>query len=209
MGERQATLTGLDTDRRNPALSQWYTPPALALKVARWADPTPPGAWVLEPSAGRGALIKAMDACSPTFMSAWDIDPQNCAALQQFSLEQTSLMVHAGDFTAHSYPSGTFRLALMNPPYEGNQDVAHIDRALDCSDRVVGIFQSRILHSKGRASFWARTDITRMAVLCERPNFGGDQSAKTDFVVMELVRRQRVRRRGEATATLTEWWSGV
>jgi hypothetical protein len=70
----------------------------------------------------------------------------------------------------------------------------------------VGIFQSRILHSKGRAEFWKLHDITRMAILSSRPRFGGEHSAKTDFLVLEIFRRAAARRQGEATPAHVEWW---
>jgi hypothetical protein len=93
-----------------------------------------------------------------------------------------------------------------NTPYEDNQDVQFIDHALACSARVVGIFQSRIVHSAGRANFWRWVDIARLAILSKRPHFGGPHSAKTDFCVMELRRRASARRQGEPTAAQLEWW---
>jgi predicted RNA methylase len=190
-------------------LSQFLTPARLAEDVVAWSG-AKCGDFVCEPSAGRGALVKPllMLGC---YVDAWEIDHENIPALGAIKKDAPRFRgVIPCDFLTctDSYSSETpYSLAVMNPPYEGNQDVRFIERALGCSERVVGIFQSRILHSKGRAEFWRHHDIRRMAVLSQRPRFGGDHSAKTDFVVLEVLRRQSARLQGEATPTAMEWWA--
>lgn len=202
-------LPGVDAAPRSRALSQWYTPASLAERVAKWAVANGSHEWVLEPSAGRGALIKALNSVCGCNVFAWDIDCENVTELHRLydQLERVALNVTHGDFLA-SVPEleVEFDLALMNPPYEGGQDVRFIDHALECCDRVVGIFQSRIVHSQGRADFWRRHDIQRLVVLSERPHFGGVHSAKTDFIVAEIVRRQHRRKQGEPNSARMEWW---
>jgi predicted RNA methylase len=203
-------LPGMESEMRRRDLSQFYTPGPVARHMAKWAR-VEDGATIVEPAAGRGALILGIDDLRVgTRVWAWDIDAMNCAALMMLrprQLERVSLEeVNHGDFLAYNLPAGSFDLALMNPPYEDGQDVRFIERGLDCSERVVGIFQSRIVHSQGRADCWRHTDITRMAILASRPHFGGPHSAKTDFVVLELVRRSRARLQGEATPAALEWW---
>lgn len=204
MAELLPTMEG---EARSRELSQFYTPIWLAERVVEWSGVRAIDR-VCEPSAGRGALVRALIDAVGCDVDAWELDPSNARALRD--LPYPGLTVHAEDFLASerfralSWP---YELALMNPPYEANQDVAFIERALDFSDRVVGIFQSRIVHSKGRAEFWRHTDIRRMAILSDRPHFGGEHSAKTDFVVLELTRRSAARKQGEATPAQIEWWS--
>jgi predicted RNA methylase len=191
-------------EARSRELSQFYTPSWLAERVVGWSGITACDR-VAEPSAGRGALIKPLVEIGCD-VDAWEIDAGNMIALREIAHAGLCAM-HCDFLTCTEVVEGAYDVALMNPPYEGNQDVRFIERALDCSDRVVGIFQSRIVHSKGRAEFWRHTDITRMAILSDRPSFGGDHSAKTDFVVLELIRRPVARRQGEATPAQLEWWS--
>jgi len=221
-------LPGMQGEARSVALSQWYTPPALAERVVRWALTSARLGhdYILEPAAGRGALIKPLYGSyvfddgegrpglvdTKHWVEAWDIDAENVAALEKLA-EGTRLSVNHGDFLeakldtpmpGYTWPGD--HLCLMNPPYEGNQDIAFVEKALTVCDGVVGIFQSRIVHSQGRAPFWRMHDITRMAILSERPHFGGEHSAKTDFVVLEITRRKHARKQGEATPAQVEWW---
>lgn len=208
----QPTLPEVRGSHVDRETSQFYTPDPIARRMAKWAN-VADGDLVFEPSAGRGALIKALDDLSiVTRVWAWDIDPVNCAELRQLSasLERVRLQqVYNWDYLrlGPTHPDDMPALALMNPPYEGNQDIKFVERALGNCRRVVGIFQSRIVHSKGRSEFWRMHDIQRLAFLSERPHFGGEHSAKTDFVVMELVRRKHRRNQGEATPAQVEWWT--
>ncbi len=111
------------------------------------------------------------------------------------------------DFLADTaIDSERFETCILNPPFEKGQDVAFIERACGVTDLVVAICQARIVHSAGRAAFWRWHNIVRQAILVERPQFGGDYSPMTDFVVLEVVRRQSARKQGEASAATIEWW---
>lgn len=218
MNGASCLLPGLEDERRSREHSQFYTPPWLAERVAQWCLLFPHNR-VLEPAAGRGALITALDTQAakgpyPHLLNieAWDIDPVNWQALYQLDLNPvTRLRVTCGNFLGvpegECASSAAFDFALMNPPYEYNQDVDFITRALDYCPKVIGIFQSRIVHSAGRAEFWRWTDIRRLAFLSDRPHFGGPHSAKTDFIVLDVVRRKHRRKQGEASAGSIEWWS--
>lgn len=203
--EAQTHLGGVPDAQVNRERSQFYTPQWLADRVAKWACVNETPRYVLEPAAGRGALVAAIKRAVPrVFVHAWDIDRANCDALD-LMIDRAYGDVFYGNFLTLA-SDGTYDLCITNPPYEDNQDVRFIEHALDCSQRVVGIFQSRILHSKGRAAFWRHHDITRLAVLSERPRFGGDQSGKTDFIVAEIVRRASARLQDELTPMHMQWW---
>jgi Dimethyladenosine transferase (rRNA methylation) len=163
-------LPGLDGETRSRDLSQWYTPPKLAKRIVAWSLARD-GDCVLEPSAGQGALVKPLleRGCH---VDAWEIDPGNAAALGE--LAHAGLTVCEADFLASPGWGCSFRydLAMLNPPYEDNQDVCD-----------------------------------RLAILSERPRFGGEHSAKTDFVVLEVTRRTAARKQGEATPAMVEWWT--
>ena len=78
----QTTMGVGELDRER---SQFFTPADLALKVWRWAvfQQGRPRMHVLEPSAGRGALIEPMIANGWPWggVVACEIDPVNVAAL--------------------------------------------------------------------------------------------------------------------------------
>lgn len=208
----QPFMPGFEAEERRRDLSQFYTPPWLAERVWRWMwRPSTCPLRVLEPSAGRGALIKPLFTLgiAVEHISAYDVDPGNVVALEQLAAETRAPMtVRARDFMADVDLLGErFDLSCMNPPFESNQDVQFIERVCQVCTSVAAVCQARIVHSAGRAEFWRWHDIRREAVLIERPQFGGDFSPATDFVVLDIVRRARARLQGEACALKREWWS--
>lgn len=204
-------LTGVTSSGgRSPALSQWYSPPALARRIVSWAH-VDAGMRVLEPAAGRGALIDPLEpliARCAIRVVAYDIDDDNAQFLEdrwRFAIE-----VRAGDFLADCPQAGErFHLAITNPPYEDNADAAFVLRCLEVSDRVVALVRSAFLHGGWRrAQVWRRAELRRLAILSERPRFDGPVSGSpiSDFVVVELVRRAELRGAGEHDTPTVEWW---
>lgn len=156
--QTQPAIPGVTGARIDRSLSQFFTPQPLANRVAAWACANEKPEWVLEPSAGRGALIKGLDLVCETNVSAVEIDRENCDALVRTVLPNTGLTLYRGDFFKCSFE-------------------------LDDGE------------------------VKRMAILSSRPQFGGEHSAKTDFLALELVRRAAPRRQCEATPARVEWWS--
>lgn len=240
---QQQWLLAEDQQRRLD-LSQFYTPSHLAERMWEWASrPGRPHERVCEPSAGRGSLILPMYGRNcPSELVAYDVDPLNVKRLNMIATvtdasrtqaEATvnaaegwagesipmrrpahpKLEVRARDFCADLDP-GRFDLVVMNPPYENNQDVEHIDHALNHAPLAIVLVRSAIVHGQGRfRNFWRHVDIRRRANLVERPEFSVPvdgkvpPGAKSDFVVLDLERRQRARRQGEVSTQSEEWWS--
>ena len=76
---------------------------------------------VLEPSAGRGALIKAIHrACPSVTVECYELMPENREFLH--SLENVILLDE--DFTKDSV--GHYTKIIANPPFSGNQDIEHV-----------------------------------------------------------------------------------
>lgn len=206
----QPYMPGFEGEQRRRDLSQFYTPPELAERVWRWMRPaySPAPLRVLEPSAGRGALISPLFTLSIPVakLVAYEVDPVNVDALNTL-LAPTGLdfEVRFADFTADAAP-GSFDLAVINTPYEDGQDVDFAERCCRVCTWVGGIFPAGILYSDARAAFWRWHDIRRAAYLSKRPHFGGEYSAQTDFCVLDLARRTTARKQGEASTTSTEWW---
>jgi len=150
-------------------------------------------------------MVTAPGRCRQVVM--YEIDPARTAGLLDLCLESSlDLSLRPRDFLADTDP-GQFSITVMNPPYEGDQDALFIEHALNHSTAVVGLFRSAFVHGSGRWDrLWRHTDIERMAWLSSRPNFGGEHSAKADFVALHLTRRKQVRLKNAPATCSVEWW---
>jgi hypothetical protein len=213
-------LPGLEAEERNFDLSQWFTPPWLADRIWSWWLSDHGGKRdafrVLEPAAGVGALLRPALRNGSVRPATWavEIDPEKAAVLRELSVLYPVLSVLEGNFLSLAnggvLDQAWFDLALMNPPYENDRDVAFIRHALLFATDVVGVFRSALVHGAHRfETLWRDVDIVRGVWLKQRPHFGrGEQStsAQSDFVVLHLVRREVSRQPGERMQTEMEWW---
>jgi predicted RNA methylase len=111
-----------------------YTPPDLAEQMATRAR-LKPGMRVLEPSVGEGALVKAAHACAPRLMF-YCVDNDE-PTFMRFSktwdgFSGASLQGHLADFLQvipPVKPEQMFDVVLMNPPFTGGADTAHVTHA--------------------------------------------------------------------------------
>lgn len=126
---------GVFADLKNE-FNLFETPPELARALCARAGIGGRGAgeFILEPSAGRGALIQAIMACDPTAeVGYFEIQPDLADALQ---VAFPHRLVRLGlDFMEAGV---VFDMALrgvdavvMNPPFSGKREVDHVHRALD------------------------------------------------------------------------------
>jgi hypothetical protein len=105
------------------------TPEPLADRMAEWLDDLPEGSRILEPSAGMGALIKAVQRKAkhtPLYFDA--IEPQS-----EFIpiLEELGATHVAYDFADYR-PRPIYDAVIMNPPYKNRMAEAHLDLAWEC-----------------------------------------------------------------------------
>ena len=96
-----------------------------------------PGHEVLDPSAGTGALCKAVFAAQPTAkLFAVEINAQLCELLSQLIMPSQDAAqgiyrnVLQGDFLEQNGNLGTFDRIVMNPPFEHGADIKHIQHAV-------------------------------------------------------------------------------
>ena len=76
---------------------------------------------VLEPSAGRGALIKAIHrACPSVMVECYELMPEN----REFLHTLDNVILLDEDFTKDSV--GSYTKIIANPPFSGNQDIEHV-----------------------------------------------------------------------------------
>ncbi len=117
-------LTGQITNKKK--LFQFFeTPSAIAEQMVDLAE-IGRLSNVLEPSAGRGAIAKVINARQPRSLTMFELSPDHFKALA--SLEIGSAFV--GDFLKESCSPMTFEGIVMNPPFSRGQDVAHIKHAV-------------------------------------------------------------------------------
>lgn len=83
---------------------------------------------ILEPSAGHGALIREVKDHFGGYVTAIEIDEENCKALRtRVAIEVKIICADFLEWARCRPPS--FDVALMNPPFTNNQDVTHIRTA--------------------------------------------------------------------------------
>jgi hypothetical protein len=102
------------------------TPAAVVARMIDAAD-IAPGHLVLEPSAGSGAILDAIhDACPGAVLECYE------KSFTLFEILQAKGYTIAGrDFVDGAGTAGHYDRILMNPPFEGGQDAAHIRLAFD------------------------------------------------------------------------------
>ena len=130
---------------RKQVYQEFFTPPVLADKMAccinehfATSDPMPTHISVLEPSAGRGALVEAILGCVGNPW-AWNIcacEKQACNA--DYIVKDPRVRVVEGDFldqVSPVYPGSkndgaAYDAIIMNPPFGGKTWLKHIQHAL-------------------------------------------------------------------------------
>lgn len=98
------------------------TNPTRAAHLVELAEINSPDLIILEPSAGDGAIVKAILKHTPgAIVSAFELMPINRAILKEIPF----CMVIGNDFLTESSHL-TFDRIVANPPFSNNQDIDHI-----------------------------------------------------------------------------------
>lgn len=144
-------------------LEQFFTPAGLADRMVTLAR-IKPGDLVLEPSAGNGALLRAIRAAGAA-CRAYEIDPALRDGLRAEFFPWLSGSMPAELLRQADAVGGDFMLVdaepefdavVMNPPFSRNQDVRHVRRAFDWlrpGGRLVAIMSEHAAFSQDRESF--------------------------------------------------------
>ena len=178
---------------QNPELSQWFTSPEIAREMVRMAAQflrMRPDARVLEPSAGRGNLVRAVLEVAPlAHVDAIDIDPRWGSTLSALGPNVTGATV---DYLERPAPAKRYHLAITNPPYDGGLEAAHLAKMLNECDRVIALLPARSLHglerwtrvwSRFRSEWWLREKVH----LVRRPKFG-EGGGSDEIVLLDMHR---------------------
>jgi type I restriction-modification system DNA methylase subunit len=144
-------LTGEISDTKKD-FGQFDTPAAvgrLAVLAANIRD----GMKVLEPNAGKGALVTQIRAAGDVHLFGYEIDPHRHAYLMQ------SLFYPAGGCGLADLltiePAQTFDRVVMNPPFAGQADIKHVTHAmkfLKPDGRLVAIMSNGVAFRTNKAT---------------------------------------------------------
>jgi predicted RNA methylase len=143
-------LTGEISDTKKD-FGQFDTPASIArLAVSRAR--IEPGMWVLEPSAGLGSLVIAIEQAGG-LVEAFEID-----ARRLHTLKESGCMlnggVHLQDFLA-TKTKPVFDRVLMNPPFAGQADIKHVTHAMEFlkpGGRLVAIMSNGVAFRTNKAT---------------------------------------------------------
>jgi predicted RNA methylase len=163
----QVVLTGGFVDKKQE-LGFFETPTLLAKRLVELADPSP-GDYVLEPSAGRGAIARELADVVGVKLAMVDIDAEHLTALANLVVPYGGhFEVHAADFlqlSSESFEFAPFDRIVMNPPFAREQDAEHIGHALDLlapCGRLVAIAGAGLAFRETRKSKTVRKRIEDM-----------------------------------------------
>lgn len=156
-GDAAATIaelkrTGVCTTERETVQTQQYfpTPPAVVERLLDLAV-LRPGMEVLEPSAGRGALVAALVArgCKVDAVEQEEAHARVLAATGSFRA------LAVADFLAVG-PRSVYDRVVMNPPFARDADTAHVTHALGFlrpGGLLVSVMPTSVAYRRSAAAF--------------------------------------------------------
>ncbi|HEV7805433.1 MAG TPA: methyltransferase [Solirubrobacteraceae bacterium] len=148
-GDRLAELLGSGRATSARAAGFFATPPALVAELVAVAQILPHHR-VLEPSAGHGALAaRVVEIVGADNLTIVELLDENCRVLRGLGYEP----VH-GDFLTVDL-DGPFDRIVMNPPFDGRQDVRHVAHAfglLAPGGRLVAVMAESVTYRDDRAT---------------------------------------------------------
>jgi hypothetical protein len=181
-------------------LSQYDTPPELAARQALMLPRARRPLRVLEPSAGLGALVRAVLERSPSaLVDAVEYDPRRVAVLRELACE-LGFRVDELDYLERPPPSELYDVGISNPPFTDGIEEAHVCKLMAECRRLLLQLPIRSLHGKARTrsiwsrvgrEWWLRAEV-RISERCY-PN------ASDDVVLVDLRR--------EPGPCVVSWWA--
>lgn len=122
------------------------------------------GARILEPSAGMGSLLKAVNKAIQYSIAPIDF----CEVQDEFipSLEGLGARRVAGDFLEYT-PGPIYNAVIMNPPYANKAAERHVDHAWNCISpggkivALVGKMTGEVIEEEFHGHVFEREEIPR------------------------------------------------
>lgn len=163
----------------------WYPTPKFCVDRLLDEVPLPHGHW-LEPAAGTGALIRAVNQyayLTDPFDTAslpsitWDACEMSFWAYQELKPLCQNLFI--GNFLKTDFEVGKYKVIITNPPY--SLAMEFIDKALSLKpEKLVLLLRTNFLESEKRVQFM-RSNTPDVYVLPSRPSFTGKGNDATSY----------------------------
>jgi hypothetical protein len=165
----------------------YYTPDALASACMSWLvrDGFYRGGSVMEPSAGKGAFVRAAIAAGAYVVHAVDIDNKH-EGEEHYG---KAIFSHDDFLRLYGDHEKEFDLVIGNPPFSAAE--AHVRKALTFRNpwgSVAFLLRLAFLESVERVPFWKEHPASKVYVFSQRPSFTG---GKTDTAAYGLFVWQR------------------
>lgn len=184
-----ARLQSGDLSDRKKTYQFFATPIEVGKSMARQLCDFKPCMRVLEPSAGRGALITA-------FRSVYgeDICPDYCELMPENRRELAEKFGDCqdvgDDFLTAKGLTGQYDRIIANPPFTKNQDIRHIRRMYDClneTGRMVSLCSSHFRFASDKESVDFRDWLVRVGANVMQLPKNSFRSSGTDTDVVRIV----------------------
>src|SRR5690625_4776936 len=182
---------------RDTSLSQWFTPAHIADHMVALANVHLRGRSdlrILEPSSGRGNLIRAIKARA---VMGCHIDAVELDERYREELEALDVNVHIGCYLEPPAPPKPYHIVFTNPPFDPGIECAHIEKMLGEALRIIALLPARSLHGAERfRRIWSRVGKgkpgegwwMREAIhFVTRPKFA-DAGGTDEIVIVDLQR---------------------
>lgn len=182
--------SGKDYNQEKKDFQFFATPTKVADNVSKCLGKIKDGAKILEPSAGQGALIKAVQRRNKNVkFDAFEAMQENKKVLQK--LQNVTIV---GDDFLQSDISVKYDYIIANPPFSKNQDVTHVLRMyehLSCGGRLVAIMSPHWQHSQDKTSQQFRDFLQSVGGVVHEIDEGAfaesGTNIKTYFVVIDKM----------------------
>jgi phospholipid N-methyltransferase len=167
-----------------PADMGWFpTPPELADQIAAMAD-IHPGMFVLEPSAGEGALARAAYALSD-FVRCIEVDQKRAEKLAYWFDPTLVTRVDFLEVTPHP----AYDRVVMNPPFAKRADIHHVMHArnfLKPGGKLVSIMSGGILFREDALTTQFRALCSTIEALPEGSFTASGTDVRTCVITMDM-----------------------
>ena len=156
------------------------TPDDLANRLIDEVLPISDSYYILEPSAGRGSLIRAIHRVDPDAeVTAYEINPDCWSALEKMS----NVDLHKEDFLSAN-PDVSFKIIVANPPFAKNQDIKHFKKMwelLSVNGRMAVIMSTHWRFAKDKTCSEFRDFLDEIGADIENVKAGAFKSSGTDI----------------------------
>lgn len=162
-----------------PPPNEFFETPAWCVDRLLKHRGLPAGAW-LEPSAGNGAIIRAINTRRAGIAwTAVELREEAAPCFRTLAVE-----LHVTDFLRWNPQGRRFVVTIGNPPFSlAAQMISH---ALTFSSRVVFLLRQSFLESEERIPFFRRVGVPDVMVLPDRPSFTGSGTDSASYAWMEF-----------------------